>query len=63
MEREIFEVQEEEIDDYTSEDSWEIKGEMYMHVKTSHTNGDGEWHKVIVQRESDKKYFQFEWGY
>ena len=64
MEREIFYVPEEEIDDFTNEDcTWEIKGEKYKYIGKTRTDGDGEWWSVIVQRESDNKYFQFDWGY
>ena len=27
------------------------------------TNGDGEWWRIIVQRKSDKKFFEYNWGY
>lgn len=64
MEREIIIVLEEEIDDHTkTSGSWEIKGETYEFIETFRTDGDGEWHGVIVQRKCDKKYFQFDWGY
>jgi len=64
MKRERFNVPEEEIDDFTNENcTWEIKGENYKYVDKIRVNGDGEWWGVIVQRESDGKYFQFDWGY
>jgi len=61
-ERERFTVSEEEIDDFTSEDSWEINGETYNFVEDYPSRDcDGECHNVVVQRESDKKYFLFFW--
>lgn len=63
MQKENFIVEENEIDDYTKNSSWNIKGETYNYIDSFRTNGDGEWTQVIVQRESDKKYFSFSWGY
>jgi len=63
MKRERFNVPEEEIDDFTAEDcTWDINGEQYTYIDKFRINGDGEWYGVVVQRESDKKYFQFNWG-
>lgn len=62
--RETFLVPENELDDYTRKSgSWKINGETYKFVESHRTNGDGEWFSVIVQRKSDKKYFEFNWGY
>ena len=62
--KEVIYVPEEEIEDYSkSSGSWLIKNETYKFVETHRTDGDGEWHAVIVQRKSDKKYFEFCWGY
>ena len=61
-EREHISINEEQWDDYTSQDQWEQDGEIYNFVEDNLTNGDGEWHQVICQRESDKKFFKFSWG-
>ena len=63
MEKEKFNVPKEEIEDFTGNGPWEIKGEVYKYVDEFITHGDGEWTAVIVQRQSDKKYFRFDWGY
>ena len=64
MKKEILIVKQDEIDDYTNTNCiWEIKGERYKYIEHFRTNGDGEWYRVIVQRESDNKYFAFDWGY
>lgn len=65
MKREILKVQQDEIDDYTNTNhDWKIKGETYKFIDTFLTeHGDGECHEVIVQRKTDKKYFQFSWSY
>jgi hypothetical protein len=62
--REKFNVPEEDIRDFTRENScWIIKNETYNFIDTFLVKGDGECHNVIVQRESDKKYFEFGWCY
>jgi len=62
--RERFDVPEEEINDFTAKDSWEINGETYNFIEDYPSRDcDGECHNVIVQRESDKKYFRFNWQY
>ena len=64
MKREIFNVIQQEINDFTNTNcSWEIKGEKYNFIETHIESGDGECHAVIVQRESDGKYFEFGWSY
>ena len=61
-EREKFTVSEEEVDDFTSESTWEINGETYNFVEDYPSrNCDGECHNVVTQRESDGKYFEFFW--
>ncbi len=61
MKREIIIVEEEEIKDFTKQNcTWEIKGENYKYIdRQIYGREDGLWNKVIVQRESDQKYFQF----
>lgn len=59
--REIFEVT--NLDDFTSKDNWVIDNEIYNFIKSYLIHGDGECHEVIVQRQSDNKYFAFSWGY
>ena len=63
MERECFNVSKDEVDDYTQESDWIVKGEVFKFIDTFRSNGDGEWHAVIVQRQSDLKYFRFDYGY
>jgi len=64
MEREILHVLENDVDNYTKErGSWSINDETYHFIDSFLIEGDGECHAVIVQRESDKKYFQFDWLY
>lgn len=47
---------------YRKGDTAQYHGEVYSFVERNRTNGDGEWYQIIVQRQSDKKYFAFEWG-
>lgn len=57
-------IPEDKIDDFTAKGgSWEIDEEVYTFIETFLIPGDGECHAVIVQRESDKKYFEFSWLY
>jgi hypothetical protein len=49
--------------DFTSEDQWEFEGETYVFMRDELVSGDGEAHRVICQRESDGKYFEFSWLY
>jgi hypothetical protein len=61
--REVIHIEKEEIGDFTKDSgSWKIKGETYKYIETNRTDGDGEWFDVVVQRKSDKKYFEFSWG-
>ena len=62
MERETFNVPQDEIDDFTGEGSWEINDDLYTWVETIRTAGDGEWFDVITKREGDGTYFRFSWG-
>lgn len=62
--REIIVLDKELWGDYTSEGPWEYKGETYLFVKDYPSHDcDGECHNVVVIRQSDEKYFQFEWQY
>ena len=61
MLREMFEVTEEEMEDYTGYGPWDIGGETYTFVDEKLVSADGEGHDVTVQRESDGKFFQFGW--
>ena len=64
MEREFLNVQKEEIEDYTKKNcTWEIKGNKYKYMDSFYVQGDGQCQTVIVQRESDDKYFEFGWCY
>ena len=63
MEREFLNVPEDEIDDFSNENcTWKIQGKKYKYIDKIRVDGDGEWYGVIVQRQSDKKYFEFNWG-
>jgi hypothetical protein len=59
--KETFNVGEEEMDDFTGNGPWEISGQTYTFVDDVLVSGDGEAHDVIVQRQSDGKYFKFGW--
>ena len=62
LDREHFNVTEEEIGDYSSKDCWIIKGETYKFIEDYPSiDCDGECHNVVTQRESDGKYFEFSW--
>ncbi len=62
IEREIVKVTADDIEDYTDDSgSWDIHGEIYHFVKDILVPADGEGHDVIIQRESDKKFFRFCW--
>ena len=61
MIRRSFEVTEEEIGDYTGSGPWEIKGETYTFIEDKLSSADGEGHDVVVKRESDGKFFMFNW--
>lgn len=63
MEREIFDVPEEEMGDFTKDSgNWVIDKKVYDFVETNITSGDGEWFDVIVKRRKDGKFFTFSWG-
>ena len=62
MERELFNVPEDEIEDFTSEGSWKINDDIYKWITTISSDGDGIWYDVITQRERDGKFFSFSWG-
>lgn len=47
--------------DFT-DSKWDYAGETYVAVQNKLSDGDGEWHRVILQRSFDKKYFEFFWG-
>jgi hypothetical protein len=64
MEREYLTIEEDEIDDFTDTNcTWKINSESYKFIDTYLVEGDGECNAVIVQRESDKKYFKFTYSY
>lgn len=63
IKREFIKVTGEEFGDFTGYGPWEVKGEKYYKVteiNTSHMS-DGESWDVIIQRESDDKFFKFNW--
>ena len=60
-EREVIEIT-EDFDDQTGYGPWEYQGEVYNKVNQYPDNNcDGQCTRVIVQRESDGKYFEFTW--
>lgn len=62
MDRESFIIPEDEIDDYTGIGPWKFKNEIYNFIEDyPGIDCDGECHNIIVQRESDLKYFHFTW--
>ena len=64
MKREIFHVDKHNIDDYAkSYGHWIVDGDVYEYIETCKLDPDSKWQTVIVQRESDRKYFMFEWGF
>lgn len=65
MEKEIIKVKGETLsnDLYHPGNSAVYHNETYKFVTQRRTSGDGEWFQVIVQRESDGKFFEYEWGY
>ncbi len=71
MKREIVIIPEDEMHDFTNQNYdftsqnfvWAIKGENYKYIDRYISSTDkGNWYKVIVQRQSDQKYFQFTWA-
>jgi hypothetical protein len=62
MEREIVKIDEDEFGDQTGYGPWEWEGEVYYFVtRMPNNNCDGQGTDVIVQRESDDKFFKFTW--
>jgi len=49
--------------DLTDNGPWFFQGETYRYIDEIVDFGDGEEHWVIVQRESDRKFFTFCWIY
>ena len=66
-ERERFSISEDECIelnfDWGGCETLEWKDEKYYYVTDYLVEGDGEWHEVIYQRESDNKFFANRWGY
>lgn len=60
--REIFDITQDEIDDFTGRGPQIINNETYKFIDTFLIDGDGEWYSVIVERQKDKKLFEFHWG-
>jgi hypothetical protein len=61
--REIVKVTGDDFGDFTGYGPWEVNGEVYekvTEINTSHMS-DGESRKVIVKRQSDGKFFKFDW--
>lgn len=63
VKREVFSVSEDEVQDFADNSNKIIKGILYKFIDTYLTKGDGEWHAVVMQRETDGKYFEYTWGY
>ena len=64
MEREIVRTTEEDEFDYTGKNDVTIDGKEYKFIESNPTTGDGgEARRVIYQRVSDGKYFEYEWEY
>ena len=66
MEKEIVKCTKEDFD-YTSIDSkgdkFKLGKDTYSFKLKERVNGDGEWWRIVVQRKSDKKFFEYNWGY
>ena len=62
MKREEIEITDtEEFGDFTGDGPWKWEGQTYNKVEKIHRhNCDGECWDMIIQRESDKKYFKFD---
>ncbi len=68
MERESITMTEEDLRDvdwgFGETSPLEINGETYNFIEDYPSRDcDGECHNVVVQRESDKKYFRYFWMY
>lgn len=61
--RELYLIDEEKWGDYTKKSTWILDGEVYNFVVEEFLPHEGILHEVIVQRESDLKYFRFGWEY
>jgi len=53
----------DEFEDQTCDGPWEMEGETYKKITETLSHSDGECTTVIVQRESDEKFFSFSWVY
>lgn len=65
MNPEIVEIDSEklrEYDLYDINDSCVINNEKYTLIRRELIDGDDEWFKNIVIRESDNKLFYYDWG-
>lgn len=65
MDREIVNITGDDFD-YTDDrkgSKFIYKKQTYSFVTNERVNGDGEWWRVIVQRKSDGKFFEYRWGY
>jgi hypothetical protein len=61
IEREVISL-DEDFEDQTGNGPWEYQGEVYNKItENPNNNCDGQGTDVIVQRESDGKYFEFTW--
>lgn len=66
MIKEIIKTTKEDFD-YTSMNKkgnkFKLGKETFTFVMKERVDGDGEWWRIIVQRKSDKKFFEYSWGY
>jgi hypothetical protein len=64
MDREKIEINKKNWSDFTAKDVWLLNNENYVFIEDYPSRDcDGECHNVIVQRESDKKFFSYQWAY
>ena len=66
MKKEIIKIDGETLSGFTlyrEGDFIEYDNQKYMYVTKHRVNGDGEWYRVVVKRESDGKFFAYDWGY
>ncbi len=65
MDRELVNISKEDFDytDDTKGAKFKWEKQTYTVVAKERVNGDGEWWRVIAQRKSDKKFFDWMWGY
>lgn len=63
MDREIIKLTKEELEyfDFTGGQTWELRDETYNFIEEIRTDGtsDGESWDIVVQRESDNKFFKW----